>query len=183
MKQEPGLYGADLQDTSATEAQIRALVESQIESDEPDRILEVFRKNEGKALTVRLLPQLPGGSERWQIARSAGMTQLVERTYYRTSGNEGYCFYLSYDTTHVVISAKELTERNSCHFAARIERNNKRRASLADNGAIQALAFHVDQARAARKALEYAEKMIECRTGHGETFSPDSYEIAKLYQG
>ncbi len=62
-----------------TAAIVRELVLSRLESEEPDAILAIFRADNGKPFTKRILAKLLGGEARWRIEQIANMTHVAER--------------------------------------------------------------------------------------------------------
>lgn len=161
---------------------IRALVASRIESDEPDAVLEVFRQNDGKPFTKRILAKLPGGAERWGIRHVANMTNLETKDYLRSDGGVGISLLVCYGTVNVPIDAKFLEERNPAYFAGRKERNAKRLTTMNDPLLCREMAQAVENVRTAQRALGLAMEAYERLTGYGEAFNPDQYEINKFFE-
>lgn len=152
---------------------------AQRESDEPDTILDILKQHDGKRLTVRLLDKLPGGPDRWRITHSASMTYIQEHKYGRTGGREGYCFFMAYATTSVVIDVKYIEEKNTCYFSARRERNAKRDAILNDKvnktQIAMSISVRINAVLHARMMLADALRGLGEYTAHGEMLSPDQY--------
>jgi hypothetical protein len=113
-----------------TTSLIVALLQARMESDVADDVLAVLKLHEGKLLTVRILPLLPGGTERWRISHTSSMTKLEEREYTRSSGGRGTSLLLAYATKNVTIDTAFIVDRNPADFAGRIERNKNRRAAI-----------------------------------------------------
>jgi hypothetical protein len=161
-------------------AQIRALVESHIESDLPDVVLEVLRAEDGKQLTKRILTKLPGGEETWRITHVATMTHLETWEYCRSQGARGIHLLIAYETKHVQINAAWIEGRNPAYFEGRRERNQKRRVALANLPALEAVAGMVNAIREARAKLAEVEGALEEFTEYGALFSPEGREISEL---
>ena len=164
-----------------TAAQIQALVASRVESDAADAVLEIFKRDQGKPLTKRLLGKLPGGEDVWCITHVAGMTHVETREYRRTQGQKGICLLVAYDTKNVAMDAKFLEERNPAYFSARKERNEKR-ADVSE-ASCAALAEAINRVIAAREALAEAEAGFDALAGYGKPFDADRYELEALAKG
>jgi hypothetical protein len=165
-----------------TAEDVRSLVASHWEDDTPDKILAVFQANEGKRWSKRILAKLPGGEAEWSIRQVAGMTNIVDRDYYRYEGRQGYSFLVHYDSDEgrEYISAQRLQDRNTCYFSARRERNALRLE--AKNAAVLCarVAITLNAVASARRALAAAEKAFDELTGYGEPFSPDRHALLAL---
>ena len=85
---------------------IRALTASRVEGDMPDEVLEVFRRENGKPFTKRILAKLPGGEAVWCIRQIATMTNLETKEYSRTAGHKGVSLLVAYEIKNVAIDAK-----------------------------------------------------------------------------
>ncbi len=167
-----------------TREDIRSLVASRVESDEPDRVLTVLRKHEGKQLTRRILPQLPGGSERWRIRTAHGMAHLETWDYTRSNGNVGFSILVAYAEKNVTIDCNAIVSKYAvCYFGAKDERNAKRLMCANDATALENCAAAVNAVLAAREALRIAEERLELYVGHDEPFSADRYQILDLVKG
>lgn len=161
-----------------TPTQVLETLAANRESEEPDAILAVLKAHDGKQLTVRLLDKLPGGSERWHISKSAGMTHLTEWRYTRTGGREGMSFLMAYSTTSVVIDAAWVEEHATCYFSARRERNAKRDRVLTgpDRDTIaDVMSTRINAVLTARMRLEHALQELGEWTGYDKLLSPDQY--------
>lgn len=164
-----------------TAEQIRALVASRVESDAGDAVLEIFKRNQGKPLTKRLLAKLPGGEDVWCITHSAGMTHIETREYRRSQGHRGMSLLAAYDTKNVVMDARFLEDRNPAYFSARRERNEKR-AAITMTGC-EAVADAVNRVIEARERLREVEEGLGALIGYSHLFDADSYAIADLAKG
>ena len=169
-----------------TSALVRALVLARMESDIPDEILAALKPHDGKPLTVRHLALLPGGAERWMLHKHAGMISIEERDYRRTQGSRGTSLLVAYSEKNVIIDCAFLVEKNPAYFVARVERNAKRQASLANLGSAD-LANRINAVIQAREELSRAEAHMsdltnEYGTGSG-AFSPDRYAFEALAEG
>lgn len=178
-----------------TAARVREIVLSRLESEEPDAILAVFRKENGKPFTKRLLAKLPGGEARWRTETIANMTHvaerdetprepLVEEAYIKLAGRPPaermrMRLLVAHRVSGIVIDADALVTLNPSHFEGRIERNGKRRAAAADEALCGKLADALNRYVAARAACAAAEAAVKGFIGYGEPFSPDQYEIER----
>ncbi len=178
-----------------TAAIVRELVLSRLESEEPDAILAIFRADNGKPFTKRILAKLLGGEARWRIEQIANMTHVAEREAtlpqealveeaLRAVGRRPreamrMSLLVAHRVTGITIDADALVTLNPSYFAGRIERNAKRRAAAADVALCTALAVALNRYVAARAECDAAEATIKGLTGYGEPFSPDQYEIER----
>jgi hypothetical protein len=170
--------------TQITAGQIRDIVAGEWESSTPDEVLEVFRQNEGKPFSKRILAKLPGGEERWIIRHIASMTNLEEKSYSRTGGNSGISLLVSYDAGRNMIDAADLEKRNPAYFSARKARNAKRLEASNDATLCQAMADAVNAVRAAREALAKAEEAMINLTAYDDgAFYPDRGTFEALAKG
>jgi hypothetical protein len=161
---------------------VRAMLANERESDEPDAILDILEKEEGKKITRRLLAKLPGGAERWRLDYIAGMTHLEDRNYYMHDGNKkgGFHFLLQYASQGDTVSREAILKHNPAYFSARIERNEKRAACAESAGMCQAMADALTAYAAAKEALDAAKTRLDGLTAYGEPFSPDQYDWERL---
>lgn len=170
-----------------TTSLLAALVQARMESDVADDVLAVLNLHEGKPLTVRILPLLPGGSERWRISHTSCMTKLEEHDYTRTQGSRGTSLLMAYETKNVTINTAFVVDKNPADFAGRIKRNKNRRAALDQPMAQAALTMAVNAVMAARVALAEAEANLEKFTVGPEdedgTFSADRFVFEALAEG
>lgn len=159
-----------------------AVVKERMESNAPDAILAVLKEHEGKQLTKRILPKLPGGEAEWLIRQNARMTHLENRSCQRSQGSApgGISFLMAYSEKNVMIDVKFVLEYNKCYFAAREERNAKRMQVLKSPVLSTQMAEVMNEVLAARKALAKAEGRMAELTKYGEPFSPDDYVFQKL---
>ena len=155
---------------------VRAFVQSQRESDEPDAILAILATQNGKQLTKRLLAKLPGGEERWRLSQTAGMSHLETRDYGRTGGNAGIHLLIAYQITNVTIDAAVIEEKNPSYFEGRRNRNALRDATMGDPVLLQSMADALNGYAAAKARLDEAKKRLDALTSYGQPFSPDSYD-------
>jgi hypothetical protein len=165
---------------NVTTEEIRGIIKSRIESDLPDVVLEILKADDGKQLTKRILTKLPGGEETWRITHVATMTHLETWEYCRSQGVRGIHLLLAYETKNLRINAKWIEERNPAYFEARRERNEKRRAALANLPALEAVAGMVNATREARVQLAEIEGALSEFTEYGALFEPESQEISDL---
>jgi hypothetical protein len=163
-----------------TIATVLAFLKAQRESDEPDAILEILKQHDGKPLTKRLLPKLPGGEERWRIIQHATMTHLETRDYGRTGGNTGIHLLMAYQTTSVVIDAAWVEEHNPAYFKGRRERNEKRDRAMSDSALLQSMAHRLNSYATAKARLDEVKVKLDELTSYEAPFSPDSYEWERM---
>jgi hypothetical protein len=118
------------------------------------------------------------------IRHVANMTNLETEDYRRSDGNKGISLLVCYGTVNVKIDPTFLEERNAAYFSARKERNAKRHAVLDDPNplTLREMAQTVENIRTAQRALAQAMDAYESLAGYGEPFSPDEYEIRKLFE-
>lgn len=161
-------------------SQVKAVLESQMESDEPDAILEILKKQEGKQITKRTLALLPGGAERWFIRDNIGMLHLEDREYRCHNGGKGISLLIAHHTKNVMIDTAKIVERNTAYFKGRIERNAKRRAALADGSLLGRFADAMTLVLDAVQQLEEETKNLQMFIGYGARMSPDQYEWERL---
>jgi len=177
-----------------TAAIVRELVLSRLESEEPDAILAIFRAQDGKPFTKRILAKLPGGEARWHIDTIANMTHVSEREVqareplveeaHRAVGRRPLermrtRLLVAHRVSGITIDAEALFKLNASYFEGRIARNAKRRAAATDEALCGKLADALNRYVAARAECDAAERTIRSFIGYGEPFSPDDYEIER----
>lgn len=164
-----------------TADEVREMVSAHVESSElPDGVLEVFKREQGKQLTKRILAKLPGGEAVWHIKQVASMTSLETWEYTRSQGNRGVHLLVAYETKNVSIDAAFLEERNPAYYGARRERNAERATVLANEPSLVNLAERINAVREAREKLAVAEAALEELSGYGKAFGAEQYEIEAL---
>ena len=134
-----------------TIATVRATLESRIESDEPDEVLAILKKDDGKQLTKRILEKLPSvgfgaslvsaSGQRWRLSQHAGMIHLETWDYARSGGSTGIHLLMAYAEKSVTIDAAWVEEHNPAYFKGRRERNAARRAALGNHEALTSMAL------------------------------------------
>ena len=162
---------------------VRETLSNCMESIVPDAGLAVLRAEDKKPLTKRLLAKLPGGEAEWSIRHVAGMTNLENRAYGRTSGGQGISLLLAYAEKSVTIDAAWVEEKNAGYFAARKARNEERKASAASLELCSGLAGALSAVQAAREALRAAEAQLDTFVDYGKPFSADQYTWKGLVKG
>ena len=171
-----------------TIATVRATLESRIESDEPDEVLAILKKDDGKQLTKRILETLPSvgfgaslvsaSGQRWRLSQHAGMIHLETWDYARSGGSTGIHLLMAYAEKSVTIDAAWVEEHNPAYFKGRRERNAARRAALGNHEALTSMALALNKSETAKAILETAKSVLdECTQGG---FAPDSYEWERL---
>jgi hypothetical protein len=162
-----------------TAADVRKVVEGEVESDTPDAVLAVFQAHDGKPFTRRLLAKLPGGESEWHIHQIAGMTSVQNKAYGREGAKDGISLLIAYALKNITVDAKFLVERNAAYFAARVERNAWRAEMLAPKNAhkVVAMADVLNEVNAAKEKLRAAIALLETYTAHDGPFYADRYEF------
>lgn len=160
---------------------IRAFVESQRESDEPDAVLAILKALDGKPLTKRILDKLPGGEERWRLSQFAAMTHLETRDYGRSGGHQGIHLLMAHKTTCVMIDAAWVEDQNPAYFKGRRERNDLRNKVLSSPALLESMAYVLNRYADAKAKLDEAKETLDALTGYGLPFSPDSYDWERLW--
>ena len=166
--------------------ELKAFIQSQIESDEPDEISKIIREQlAGKTLNERHLDKLPGGRERWSFRPQYGMMHLEDKLYRYGKEPEkykGFSFLLNWSEVKgaTIWNADEFEERNSCYFEARKDRNRKRKALLESEELLEKLAEYMNQVLLAQVKLESAKIALKSMTSYGEAASADGYAIEKM---
>jgi len=140
----------------------------------PDAVSEWCAKNAGKVLRGNNVP--PGLS----VSRRYGMTQLVSQDYFRSEGNAGYSFLLSYKEVGVVVpTVTELRGMNTCYYFGLEDRNAKRLALVNDADKLNTLLYAVQELSTAaanyRRAVGVFEEVCNYPDG-----VPDYYALRKL---
>ena len=166
--------------TAITASDVQATLQAHRESEEPEVVLAVLRAEDGKPLTKRLLPKLPGGEERWLIRQVAGMTCLEDRDYLHSQGKEGFHFLLAYQLKNVKIDAAWVEEHNAAYFGARRARNERRDAAARDPALCAGMADAMNAYAAAKVALTDAKARLDEFTDLDAEFAPDRYDWERL---
>ncbi|HEY5049339.1 MAG TPA: hypothetical protein VII50_00445 [Acidothermaceae bacterium] len=152
---------------------VRAFLQLQRESDEPDEILAILKTQDGKQLTKRILAKLPGGEARWRLSQFATMTHLETRDYGRTGGNAGIHLLIAYQTTNVTIDAAQIEEKNPGYFAGRRARNASRDALADDTGRLNNMANTLNVYEHAKAQLDEAKDNLDALIQHGAPFAAE----------
>lgn len=162
-----------------------AMLNARIESEEPEQILEVFKKEAGKPLSKRILAKLPGGEDRWILGERYGSKELYDRAHLRSGGNEGFCYTLSpgfRHTTGLKVDPVALEERNPTYFSGRRNRNAKIRAMVNDRQALALLAQRMQHAVDAREVYTEALSRVQVLIGYDTNADPIRYDVQKLVE-
>lgn len=134
-------------------------LKSTMEPSEPQNmILDYFKSNEGKRLTVRdekALKELTG-DEDLRISKAYGMTSIEYGGYRMSGGNRGGRLIVSHDVKNVVMDADKLEGNNRRHFSARVERNQKRLEALENTEAAERLEKAAEALKAAQAEYDAA---------------------------
>ena len=163
-----------------TIATVRAFLQTQRESDEPDEVLAILKQHDGKQLTKRLLAKLPGGEERWKLSQFATVTRLETRDYGRIDGNAGIHLLIAYQTTNVTIDAAWIEEHNPAYFKGRRERNASRDAAAGNPDLLSCMANRLNAYAEAKSELDEAKLHLDAATSYGQPFSADQYDWERL---
>ena len=165
-----------------TIATVRAFLQTQRESDEPDEVLAILKQHDGKQLTKRLLAKLPGGEERWKLSQFATVTRLETRDYGRIDGNAGIHLLIAYQTTNVTIDAAWIEEHNPTYFKGRRERNALRDKQLNIGGGsvAQLMADRLNAYEDAKEKLDAAKADLDSLIKYGLPYSPDQCDWERL---
>lgn len=165
-----------------TADQIRDFLVSNMESEEPDVIIEIIKtKLNGKLLNVRQLEFFPGGSNRWKIRKQFGMTHLETKNY----GNgkyekDAFSFILGWAELNVVWDWKLIYEKNGQHFCGRIDRNKKRKEAIYSIEELTKIATVMSEASRIRKELTVIANRFEEVLGYGTPGNPEQYDFMKM---
>lgn len=160
-----------------TAESVAALIESRIESDLPDKVLEALRPMDGKAITTRLLDKLPGGREQWRLVRHYGWTSLQTMGYGRNESGGEIDLTLVRSESSLPLELEWVEKENPAYFAARRERNEARKAALVDVVLLEDVAEAMNRAEQAIETLRRATADMEEFTDYGKPFNADSYTL------
>lgn len=159
-----------------TRESVRQLIESQVESDLPDRILEVLKPFHGKAITTRIEKAMNAanlGSVPWRIVRHYGWTSLQSQQ--KIDGRYSVDLTLVYSESSVPLDLAWVESHNLAYFDARRERNRRRIETINSSGTLSALALAMNDAEAAM--VRYAD--VKSRYADLAKDLPDDYELQK----
>jgi hypothetical protein len=159
---------------------VRAFLESQRESDEPDEVLAILKTYDGRQLTKRILDKLPGGTDRWIINQFATMTHLETRDYHRSGGNTGIHILIAYKITNIMIDVSWIEQNNPAYFAGRRTRNESRDKVANSSSMLTIMADRLNAYADAKAKLEEAKDDLDKLTDYGGPFSADSYGWERL---
>lgn len=161
---------------TVTSEEIRALIESQIEPEEPQTtIVEYLGTQSGKRLTERHLQklrELTGDDSLW-LRKQYGMTHIN----WGEGGDtpQGGSLLVGWQEKGIVIPSKEdLIERNSCYFAGAQIRNARRKKVLRDHSQIAGLVYIINMHNHLKEALN---DLLD----YGKPFDSDQYAIRKAF--
>jgi hypothetical protein len=119
---------------------LASLIASQIESDEPDKILEALRPHNGKMITERLLTWIPNGKERYRIVKHYGWTSLE----YRNNLASYFSLMLCRTEASVPLDCDWIEKENTAYFEGRRNRTTTRLRALGNIAALQAFNNQVE---------------------------------------
>lgn len=160
---------------------VRALLQRERESEEPDAILEILKSQAGKKFTVYLLRKLPGGEARWAFDYTARMTHIKDRQYRDMYGSGGISLLLSYvGTGPGVVDPAWVESHNASYFEARVSRNKRRDAMMYNEVALDTMAKVLTNYAKAKEELDRAKADLDSLTAYGQPFSQDQYELERL---
>jgi hypothetical protein len=164
---------------------VQDLVASKMESDLPDEVMKTLRQYDGKQLTKRILPKLPGGEAEWTIRQIANMTNLENKAYRLGHGNDpqGVCLLIAYRTKNITIICSDIEKLNPAYFDARKARNAKRLEVIGDHDRCGEMAAILNDFEKARVLLEAAGERLEHYTDFYGPFHPDRYTFKSIAEG
>lgn len=164
---------------------VHDLIQSQYESDLPDRVLQALRPFEGKAVTSRLtakMPALPAGVT-WRLIRHYGWTSLQTSSYGTTAGyadGSSIDLTLVYSEASVPLNTAWVEEHNPAYYRGRRERNHARMEAMNTKPTLDACAAAMNRVQAAIAAARAAVYDLDLLTDYGTTLAPDKYTIAEV---
>lgn len=156
-----------------TRQSVSNLIQEQVESDLPDKILEALRPFDGKPVTKRLLDKLPGGRAEWRLRRDYGMTHIETIDYWRSRGNKGFSFLLGYSEDAFPLNLLFMEERNPAYFDGRRARNHSRMEVVNNKKLLDEMATAMNCVVEAKAALKDATEKFNKLAGYGEPFHAD----------
>ena len=161
---------------------LRALIQSQMESTEPDAVLDALRPMNGKMLTTRVCEKMLGGKDHWRLDRNYGMTHLQTDNYWRTHGNEGISLLLGHTETSFPIDVDDIEKRNPAYFSGRRQRNDARVELLSGtrDQHVRGLVAVLNSIATAQTLLANATAAFETFTEYDKPFSYDKYALERL---
>ena len=164
-----------------TSEEIRAEIESRIESDEPDLILAVVKKLNGKPVSIRILDKLPGGRERWWLRKEYGMTHIEENRYVSPAKERSYnySYLVGHSEGGLIWDVTDFEARNPGYYAGRNERNEARTKALNDPNLLERFAEACNDVTRRKAMLEEAVAAFNSFLAYGLPLSPDNYYFQK----
>ena len=167
-----------------TKLELKDFILSQMESDEPDLILEIVKQFEGKIWSKRIVDKLPGGSERWYLRKEYGMLQLQEFQYRSPAKERGFYFtyLIEHSETNVYVDSEDFVKKNPAQFEGRIERNIVRRGLLDGSSAseqlLEVLSFRTMNVETSIASLQ--EASVELQNTLNVFNMTDTYALDKI---
>jgi hypothetical protein len=167
-----------------TRQTVHDLIQSQWESDLPDRVLVALAKFHGKNITTRIETHLntdmPG--HEWRIFKHYGWTSLQNEAYWRHDGKDrkdGIDLMLVRSEASVPLDLTWVERENAAYFDARKTRNHARMEAMNTRGTLDALALAMNNAERAIELLTDAKNRLDDLTKYGETLNPDRYTFQR----
>jgi|ERR1041385_9078872 hypothetical protein len=159
---------------------LRALIQARWESDLPDKVLEILKKENGKNITTRLVDKMPKESGPWYLIRHYGWTSLGNDAYRRGDyGKDAMEIMLARSEASVPLDAAWVEKENAAYYSARKARNHARMEALNSVDELEAVAQAMNDCEQARAQLIAANARLKKLTQYGSKFSPDEYEIER----
>ena len=157
-----------------TTEEMRTWLQGQMEDEiVPAAVLAWVARYAGKPLRVTMLPELPVVLVKCEVA---GMMHIESPEYRSSKGREGLSFLVYYSGRNRTIpTAAEFAERNACYYRGRQERNAERRAVLASDAPVGALAHAVSRVQDA--VAEYRAAVAALQ---GLDFDADRWALERL---
>ncbi len=162
---------------------VHDLIQSQYESDLPDRVLQALRPFDGKDITTRILakmPALPGVT--WRLKRNYGWTTLETSTYCTPEGyanKTSLSLMLVRTEASVPLDTAWVERENPAYFSARVERNHARMEAMNTKPTLDACADAMNRVQAAIAETRAAMASLAALTEYGSTLYPDHYDIER----
>lgn len=166
--------------------ELRATIADNVESDTPEVILEILRRNEGKAWNVHLLRKLPGGVHSWRIERTRYHAKLVGlNADKRSMGTYDFSIpTVGFLTgTPGKVNASEFEAKNTPYYAGRRERNARRLEAMNDPVLLANASRLITQAKFYRELAERLAREFHDKHFHASNLSPEFFELDRIITG
>lgn len=172
---------SDEEQPKHTAATIAELIRKQIEPDLAEEVLRVLKTLDGTLITTRILDKLPGGRVEWRLARQLGWTEIKNRAYVSTGGEnrEGVCLVLARSEGAIPLSADFVEAENPAYFAGRRQRNELRHKALHDVHLLERVAFLMNEIEDINQKRTLAKRQFAVFCEHGAPLNPDQYALER----